>query len=139
MGRTCDGEVRTMILLDANYVLRFLLRDNEEMYQIVRGLISQEVCHIDNEVLVEVVFVLIKVYDVSRHTIRTSLGKTVALTNIRVEDEAVILRALEIFDERNLDIVDAILCAKSTVHDVRTFDKKLNKCIRIFQENVEIG
>lgn len=119
-----------MILLDANYVLRFLLRDNEEMYQTVRKLISQEVCHIDNEVLAEVVFVLIKVYGVSKHNIRTSIEKIVALTNIKVQDEAVILKALEIFDEKNLDIVDAILCAKSIVHDVRTFDKKLNKCIQ---------
>ena len=119
-----------MILLDANYVLRFLLHDNEEMYRIVRKLISQEVCHIDNEVLAEVVFVLVKVYGVSKHNIRTSIEKIVALTHIKVQDEAVILKALEIFDEKNLDIVDAILCAKSIVHDVRTFDKKLNKCIR---------
>jgi len=40
------------------------------------------------------------------------------------------LRALEIFDKKNLDFVDAILCAKSKKYEVKTFDKKLNKCIK---------
>ena len=31
--------------------------------------------------------------------------------------------------EKNLDFVDAILCAKSEKYEVKTFDKKLNKCI----------
>jgi len=39
-----------MIILDANYILRFLLKDNEDMYQIAKETIVLNKCFIDNEV-----------------------------------------------------------------------------------------
>jgi predicted nucleic-acid-binding protein len=41
-----------------------------------------------------------------------------------------ILEALKIYNDKNLDFVDCILCAKSKNFTVKTFDKKLNKCIK---------
>jgi len=87
-----------MIILDANYILRFLLNDIEEMYEISKQIIKNNKCLILNEVIAEVVFVL--------------------------------LEALKIFEnKRSLDFVDCILCAKSEFYKIKTFDKKLNKCI----------
>jgi hypothetical protein len=37
---------------------------------------------------------------------------------------------LAIFYEKNLDFIDAILCVKSDEFVVKTFDKKLNLCIK---------
>ena len=51
-----------MIILDTNYILRFLIKDNEEMYYEARNAIKNNDCFIDNEVLAEVIFVLLKVY-----------------------------------------------------------------------------
>ena len=42
----------------------------------------------------------------------------------------IMIQALEIFSHKNLDFVDAILCARSTEYEIKTFDKKLNKCIK---------
>jgi predicted nucleic-acid-binding protein len=119
-----------MIVLDTNYILRFLIKDNEEMYYESRNVIKNNDCFIDNEVLAEVIFVLLKVYKTSKNNIRISLEKFLSLPNIILNSKVTILKALEIFDEKNLDFVDAILCAKSEKYEVKTFDKKLNKCIR---------
>jgi predicted nucleic-acid-binding protein len=119
-----------MIVLDTNYILRFLIKDNEEMYYEARNAIKNNDCFIDNEVLAEVVFVLLKVYKTSKNNIRISLEKFLSLPNIILNSKVTILKALEIFDEKNLDFVAAILCTKSKKYDVKTFDKKLNKCIR---------
>jgi len=119
-----------MIVLDANYILRFLIKDNDKMYLESRNSIKNYDCFIDNEVLAEVVFVLLKVYQVSKNDIRTSLENFLFLPNILLTDKTTILKALKLFDEKNLDFVDAILCAKSTKYEIKTFDKKLNKCIK---------
>lgn len=44
-------------------------------------------------------------------------------------DKAVIIESLAIFGDKNLDFVDCILCAQSTKYTIKTFDKKLLKCI----------
>ena len=50
-----------MILLDTNYILRYLVRDNEEMYLIAKETILNNACLALNEVIAEVVYVLEKV------------------------------------------------------------------------------
>jgi len=119
-----------MIILDTNYILRFLLKDNENMYEISKEIISNNSCFIESEVLAEVVFVLLKVYNVSKFDIQTTLEEFISYNNIALKDKKTMVNALKIFNEKNLDFVDAILCAKSKKYIVKTFDKKLNKCIK---------
>jgi len=118
-----------MILLDANYILRFLLKDNLEMYEISKDCIVNNDCIVINEVLAEVVFVLLKVYKVTKQDIAKSLINILKYDNIIMNDKNTIINSLEIFENKNLDFVDCILCAKSKKYTVKTFDKKLNKCI----------
>jgi len=118
-----------MILLDANYILRFLLKDNLEMYEISKDCIVNNDCTVINEVLAEVVFVLLKVYKVTKQDISKSLINILEYDNIIMNDKNTIINSLEIFEIKNLDFVDCILCAKSKKYTVKTFDKKLNKCI----------
>ena len=119
-----------MIVLDTNYILRFLLKDNEDMYKISKNTITTNRCFIDNEVLAEVVFVLLKVYQVPKADIRVTLEKFISFENIILNNKNIIINALKIFEENNLDFVDAILCAKSKKYIVKTFDQKLKKCIK---------
>jgi len=119
-----------MILLDANYILRFLIKDNEEMYEIAKDVITNSDCFIDNEVLAEVVFVLMKVYHISKTDIRDVLIRFLSFDNILLTNKAVLIKALDIFAKKNIDFVDAILCAKSDKYEIKTFDKKLLKCIK---------
>jgi len=119
-----------MILLDANYILRFLLNDNDEMYEISKDIIKNNQCIISNEVLAEVVFVLQKVYQVSKGDITKVLTNFLQFDSIFNNEKNLIIEALKIYNEKNLDFVDCILCAKSKSFTIKTFDKKLNKCIK---------
>jgi len=92
-----------MILLDANYILRYLLQDHEEMFLIAKETIHNNGCMVLNEVVAEVVYVLQKVY-------------------------SDVLLALQYYQERNIDFVDGYLCALKDEYEVKTFDKKLLKC-----------
>jgi len=119
-----------MIVLDANYILRFLVKDNDKMYKIAKEAIKNNDCFIDNEVLAEVVFVLIKVYNTSKSDIKDTLVRFLSFENIILHNKPTIIKALKLFEEKNIDFVDAILCAKSKKYEIKTFDKKLNKCIK---------
>ena len=118
-----------MILLDANYILRFLLKDNLEMYEISKNCIVNNNCTVSSEVLAEVVFVLLKVYKVTKKDIKESLINILEYDNIIINDKDTIIQSLKIFENKTLDFIDCILCAKSKKYTVKTFDKKLNKCI----------
>ena len=119
-----------MILLDTNYILRFLLKDNDEMYEVAKNVIKNSECIILIEVLAEVVFVLQKVYKISKEDITKILTSFLKFENIINSEKNFILEALKIYTNKNLDFVDCILCAKSKEFTIKTFDKKLNKCIK---------
>lgn len=117
-------------MLDANYILRFLLKDNEQMYEISKECIKNNDCMIENEVLAEVVFVLLKVYEVKKTDIKNSLVDFISFENIIMNHKDDIIDSLRVFSDKNLDFVDSILCVKSKKYEIKTFDKKLNKCIK---------
>jgi len=54
-----------MVLIDANIILRYLLRDIEEQYIVACKIIDNGCCT-TTEVIAEVVYVLLKVYKVQR-------------------------------------------------------------------------
>ena len=49
-------------LLDANAVLRFLLRDNEEQFIYIRKMVRTKSCYVTLEVMAEVCYVLEGLY-----------------------------------------------------------------------------
>lgn len=118
-----------MTRLDTNYILRYLLNDNEKMATLAEKIILHKEVHIANEVWAEVVYVLEGVYDLEKSEISTVLLSLVQANNIQVVDKYTLMKALEIFAHKKLDFVDCLLCAYSGIDTVLTFDKKLNKCI----------
>jgi len=119
-----------MIRLDTNYIVRYLTNDNEEMALIAEDIILNKNPYISNEVLVEVVYVLIGVYKIPKKDVGDMLTQLISFKNIQVEDKTIIINALQIFQNKNLDFVDCILCSYSIKDDIKTFDKKLLKCIQ---------
>ena len=61
--------------------------------------------------------------------ITKSLTDILKYDSIVMNDKNTIMESLNIFENKNLDFVDCILCAKSKKYTIKTFDKKLNKCI----------
>jgi predicted nucleic-acid-binding protein len=118
-----------MIRIDTNYIVRYLVNDNEEMADIAEELILNKELFIANEILAEVVYVLLGVYEVSREEVANQLLELISFENITTSNAKVISNTFEIFKSKNLDFVDCLLCAYSEDDEIVTFDKKLNKCI----------
>jgi len=45
------------------------------------------------------------------------------------EPKSVLLEALKIYESKNLDFLDCYLCALKDKYEVKSFDKKLMKCV----------
>lgn len=113
------------MLLDANVILRYLLNDTPQSVD-AKEIIANRVVVLP-EVLAEVVYVLLKVYNVPRPEIATVL---IALTDIaHITNTPVYTHALELFGSTKLDFVDCILVAYNHIEkrEVASFDKALNK------------
>ena len=118
-----------MIRLDTNYILRYLLNDNEKMAVEAEKVILNNVVFVANEVMAEVVYVLEGVYELGREEISSVLITFLQAHTIEAVDKYSLVKGLEIYANRSLDFVDCLLCAYATVDEVMTFDKKLKKCL----------
>ncbi len=126
LGRWLLG--KNMLRIDANIILRFLLADNEKMFEVSKKILYQNV-YLANEVLAEVVYVLEKFYKFKREVIFDRLYRLLNEKNIFNFDKQFVLKALEIYKDTKLDFVDCLLCAYGEIDEIATFDKKLQKCI----------
>lgn len=121
-----------MKITDANVILRYLLKDDEQFFNKATEIIENNTLLITNEIAAEIVYVLEKVYKVPKSEIRTALTEFFNSPSIIINDKKVILTAFELFDLNNLDFVDAILLAYNHLQNYKvfTFDKKLNKLLK---------
>ena len=125
---------KNISLIDANVILRYLLRDNEDLYAEAEGVFNEVMegkakILILESVVAEVVYVLQRIYKVGREEISEILRELIELRGVKVHNKGHILKALEIFSNRNLDFVDCLLCAYGKENKVITFDKGLKKCL----------
>jgi predicted nucleic acid-binding protein len=86
-----------MVYCDANIILRYLLRDNEEHYKISLSIIEKEEIFLLNEVTAEILYVLIKTYSIEKKKVCSVLRKLFLNNNINFYSKDVILDALDIF------------------------------------------
>ena len=114
--------------LDANAFLRYLLNDIPAQAEAARDVIDSGAAILTNEVLAEIVYVLDKVYGLTRQKIADALEGVVK--EVQCEDRELVLGALSTYRvNRKLDIVDSILAARHRLRqiEVLTFDKDLLK------------
>ena len=116
---------------DTNIILRYLLADNDELFARALTILEEKTVFVPNEVLAEVVYVLTKTYQVPKIDACKAIDLFCQKVNVLLQDENVVSLALIFFAEKNIDFVDALLCAasKSIGVQVFSFDKKLNKCV----------
>lgn len=91
-----------------------------------------------HSVIAEVVYILSKLYKISKKEIAEVLTEFLKIKGIKVQDKEVLLDAFKIFENRNLNFVDCLLCAYSRKYQVVSFDNKLNKCIESFKGSLNI-
>jgi len=118
-----------MLLLDTNAILRYILQDNQTMADSVEQQLLKNSCYIPVEVVAEIVYVLLKVYQVERELIAQTLLDIADTDSIKIAQNLVVCYALNIFASSTLDFVDCLLIgyAKEEQYTVFTFDKKMQK------------
>ena len=120
--------------VDANVMLRYLLRDNEEqwakadalMHEMENGRL-QLLC--DPVQLAEIVWVLKSVYGLQREQIANSLVSIVSASSFHVPDKDRYVHALNLYGTSVRDFGDACACAAALEEcegRLLSFDRKLS-------------
>ena len=126
---------KDIVAIDANVILRYLLRDNEEHYSIANKFFEavfagKKIAYIFQYVLAEVIYVLAKLYRIEKAQIAGVLEEFLSNANLKIQDKEVTMVAIRLFKATSLDFVDCLLCAYSKKMEVFSFDRKLNKYIQ---------
>jgi len=126
---------KNIVLIDANVIIRFLIGDGGDLFGKSQK-IFQEIdsgkykAKILESVLAEIIYVLLKVYNVSKNDIVNSLLPILQMKYVIMDNKTFVIHAVEIFNLKNIDFVDALLCSYKILNnmDVISFDKDLKKC-----------
>ena len=121
-------------LVDANVILRYLLRDDEVLFKEAFSLfekvkVGEERVIIPESVLAECVYVLLKIYKVERQMIAEKLKGLFIYKGVVNPDKKDLIDSLTLIGKKNFSIVDCILCARSINSKIQlfTFDDELKK------------
>jgi len=121
-------------LPDTNTIVRYLVADEPALYAKAKEFFDKVKnggvkAIILESVIAECVYVLTKIYKVPRERAAGSLIDILHYKGIANDDQQELIRALSIFSEQSLDIVDCVLCAKTLAagDHLFTFDADLNK------------
>ena len=120
-------------LIDTNIIIRFLVGDNSKHLQIATDIFTKvengeiEVEILDS-VIMEALSVLTKFYKLPKAEVIQDLKRLIALRGV-VGDKVVLIETLNIVDSKNMDFVDALICAKNKLlgYGKLSFDKNVNK------------
>jgi len=122
-------------LIDANIIVRFLVGDDEKLYEkaakifdgIEKGKQKAIICE---AVLMEIYFVMTKFYNLPKVEVINDLKKILSLDAIISNDKTILLETLSILEYTNIDFVDALLSAKAKFfgYEILSFDKDIKKC-----------
>ena len=121
-----------MVFIDTNIIVRYLMKDDENLYKISKNIIeTTDNLFVPNEIIAEVIYVLTKIYNINREKTSSTVLDLINRNYFTLNSKEIIINALEVFSSKNLDIVDCILCttSKLTENTVETFDKNLKKCL----------
>jgi len=122
-------------LLDTNILIRFLVGDHEEQLRqsidifgkIERAQLQVEILE---GVVMEAFFVLTKFYEIPTEEAVDDLKTILSLNGVVNTDKTILHEALSIVVAKNIDFVDALICAKCKLqgYEMLSFDKDLKKC-----------
>jgi len=124
-------------LIDANVLLRYLLKDDETLFKKAYELLERvkdgkEFIIIPESVLAECVYVLLRIYRVDRQIVTEKLKLLFLYKGVVNPDKEDLIDSITLFGKTNLSIVDCILCAKSVNNKmpIFTFDDELKSICR---------
>ena len=118
--------------LDTNVILRYLIKDDEKMFQSVRSLFLKVekgalILYIHSITIAELVWTLESFYGYNKEEIVNVLTRLINAEGIEVSDKETVQNALILYLDANVDYIDAYLAshaASSDVPTIFTLDKK---------------
>lgn len=117
--------------IDTNVLIRHLTGDPPgQAERATRHLAGADELLLPDLILAEVAYVLESYYEAPRTDVAVSLRAIVAFPAIRVVDEELLLRAVEIYEIHRLDFADAYLVASAEstgVGIVASFDRLIDR------------
>lgn len=118
-------------LLDANLIIRFLIKDNLSQFEAAQKLFSSlnENLVLTDLILAEVVWTLHSVYKLTKQEIIEKLLKLLELKNLSANFH-LLTNSLLIYRDHNISFVDAYLAAYSEeekLEGIYSFDKGLDR------------
>lgn len=122
---------KNMVMADANTMIRCIIGDDEKKIAELQEIRKTQKILYSIEVIVEVVYVLTKVYQISRKECTDAIQKFLGAYNIVPKEADVVIRSLQLFGDNSLDFVDNILLAYHQLKGlaIYTYDKKLMSAI----------
>jgi predicted nucleic acid-binding protein len=125
--------------LDTNVLIRHLTADPPDMGARATAILATaDDLILTDVVLAECVYVLESFYEVERPRVAELMRAALGLRAIRVVDEDLLLRTLELYEHDRLDLADAYLVAYAEVSGVGavvSFDRALDRVTSV--ERVE--
>ena len=124
--------------VDTNVLVRHLTGDPpEQAARAAAYLEAAEVLLLPDLILAETAYVLESFYRAPRSQVATALRAVIGFPAIRVVDEALLLRAIELYETEHLDFAESYLvaCAEATgVGVVASFDRSIDRVPSIRRE-----
>ncbi|MEA1879748.1 MAG: PIN domain-containing protein [Campylobacterota bacterium] len=121
-------------LIDTNVIIRFLAADVEKLHlesvEILNEIYNNELkVEILGEVIMEVLFVMKRGYKEPKVVTVESLKEILSLRGVVNNDKHILLEALTMFCDKNIDFVDALICTKAKLEGYGkiSFDKDVMK------------
>lgn len=125
------------VLIDSNFLLRFLLNDipsqAEETTRYLERAERREIKILVPQIVIfEIAFVLMKVYKLKKVEVIKLIKTLVSNPYLEVPERRIILEGLNLYAEKNVDFIDCYLfcLAKDKKAEVLSFDKDLKKLSR---------
>lgn len=119
----------TRLWVDANVILRFVTKDPPQLAEraarlMVKAEKGELLLYVAPLVLAETVWVLKSFYKHPMSDIARVIIALVSATGIEVDDRTIVIRAVELSRDQNVDFVDAYLALQAASHGevVCTFD-----------------
>ena len=122
-------------LLDTNIIIRFLVGDHQEhlvtsieYFKEIES--AKRQVEILDTVMMEAFFVLTKFYKLPKDEVINDLKVILALNGVINSNKPILYETLNIMESKNIDFVDALICAKSKLQGFAklSFDNDLKKC-----------
>ena len=124
-----------MKALDTNVIVRFLVRDDERQAQIVYRIFKQvesnkEVLFVPLLVVIETIWVLESVYEISRQEILESMHDLLLMPILEFEAKSAVQSFVSSAQETKIELSDLLIAHSSKFSGcncVLTFDKRASK------------